>query len=319
MKFLKSFSPFILVLGLLTGPTLTTWATVPPPEPDLQDLEPLATQETQISHATEAIHNPAFSLVGRVLDSSVTYLGNGTQTKGFQFKNPIFTSGLSYSRLDDHTQGGFGGEEAMGDIGFDVDIYDGLIAGLIYQRVYRDASNSQNTNEHLNSNGIALYSAKRFFNLLNTGLSFNYVDSEHRLTRGLNADLDVDSYGGTAFLGISDKMGKWAYATTASFTYVNDEYRAQRSVDTTAFIMSGSLGRDFSKYLTIFGNLSYHHFIEQNSINNVPERDEAFFTIGPKLQFYPMDHLTLNLEFNSTEAYIGYSQYTLRLEMNWEF
>lgn len=278
------------------------------------------TAEQQVSNATSPINNPSFSLSdslsGRISGMGTT---SGLRAKGIQFKSPVVASGVTYRSLDDTAVGGFGGNEFSGDAGFDADLYDGLLGGVMYQYTYRGGYNSQGTSEHLDSNAVSLYSAKRFFDLLNVGLAYNYAATEHQLTRAVTANLDRDSNGFTTFVGASNKKGRWAGFATGIFGYVYDDYDQQKSLETGRFTMNGGVNCDITKIFTLGTAFSYHYFIFQDVLPGGVVRDDDYWTIGPRLQFFPTDALTINLDFDSQEGFKDYKAYTVRLGVDIAF
>ena len=283
------------------------------------------TKEEQTANVTQAILNPAFSLSDSVASSAFSSFINPGRSKGLQFKDPVVSPGLTYRRADDGAPGGFGGNELSGDIGLDADVYDGLIAGLIYQHTYRGAENDLGTSEHLDSDGISLYGAKRFLDLVNVGLAYNFAATHHRLTRSVIDNLDRDSHGFTILAGLSNKKvfwsdsNKWAWSSTASYGFVHDDYDAKIALDTGRFSWGAGLNFDVTKWWSFGTAFNYHWFIHQESFSGTTARDNDYWTIGPRFQFYPTDRITVSLDFDSQEGYKNLSAYTTRLGVDIAF
>ena len=276
---------------------------------------PAPTSEQQTQNAVQPVMSPTFAMANSCINSSMSAITSRASEirKGLQFKNPVLSPGVTYRSVNDSSPGGFGGNEFGGDISLDADVYDGLVMGVLYQHVYRGASNSTGTSEHLDSNGVSLYSAKRFYDLLNVGLSYNYANSYHRLSRAVTSNLDRDSHGFTMFAGLSDKKGKWSWSLTPSFGYVRDLYDQQKDLDTGRVSVDGSLGYDITKYVSLTAVFGYHNFPIQDTFPDTTIRDDDYWNIGPRLQFYPTDTLTVTLDFDSQEGYKDYKAYTLRV------
>ena len=257
--------------------------------------------------------NPSLSQGSLAANRALGSFANiGSRPKGFEFKNPMLAPGVSYRRSDDGEPGGFGSNEYTGDIALDAEVWNGLIAGALYQHTHRGGSNDQGVSENLNSDGFSLYAAKRFFDILNAGLSYNFATTEHRLTRALNVNLDRNSNGFTTFLGLSDRIKEWSWSSTASFTYVNDNYEAQKDLDTGRFSWSSGLGYDFTKFFTLGAAFSYNNFVFQDIFPGGRIRDDDYWTIGPRARFYPCDNVTLNLDFDTEEGFAGIEAYVGR-------
>jgi len=287
---------------------------------DKYDDIDVATPEQQADDVTQAVANPAISMGGSVVNGMVGGLVGGSQKKGLQFKDPVVSLGTTYRSSDDTSLGGFSGNEYSGDIGFDADIYDGLITGVLYQHTYRGASNGQGTSENLSADGVSVYAARRFFDLMNAGLAYNHVFTDHRLTRAVNTNLDRDSDGAIAFVGTSDRNGNWSWNTTTSFTYVRDNYERQRDLDTMVFTWGGGLDYDVTKIFTLGAAFNYNNLVVQNFFDSsTVARDDDFWTLGPRLRFYPTDNVTVRLDFESMQGYTDYRAYSLRLGMNIAF
>jgi len=280
---------------------------------------PKATDDEVKASATQPMNNTAFgqmNSVGGALESSI---GRGGRTKGLQFHTPVLASGLEYRSTHDTTLGGFTGNEYSGDIAVDADIYDGLIAGVLYQHTHRGAWNAQDTSERLDADGVSLYFGKRLFDCLNLGVSYNHGETEDRLTRSLNTNLDRTSDGYTLLAGVSNKHGKWNWATTLSFGYVNDDYDQQQTLQTGRFGWGGSLGYDITKQFTLGAAFTYYNYVFQDTFNNIAPRDDDYYDIGPRLSYYLNDRTTLKLDFDSQQGYTDFGAYTLRASFDLAF
>ncbi len=283
------------------------------------------TEDQQKAAAVQSNTNPSLGLTDSFAGKAASLTSR--MGRGLQFETPVVSPAISGTAFEDDQPGGFGGWEVNGELGLDADIYDGLIAGLIYQHSYRDAQGPRATGEHRDSNGISFYLAKRFFDIFNTGLAYNFVSNEHRLTGGTTANLDSDAHGVTGLAGISDrkvfwtKSNKWSWATTTSFAFFTDDYDATSNTDTDTgrFTWGGNLGFDFTEYFTLSGVFNYHNFVIMDAFNGVPGRDDDYWTLGPRFQFYPLDNVTISLDFESMQGYTDYSSYTLRLGANLGF
>jgi hypothetical protein len=305
----------IYMLSLMSIGASFTLILTPPPGTDE------STTEEKVSSATQPAGNPAVGMGNVVVGEIVSSLtsSSSSKTKGLQFKDPHIETGFNYRSIDDTTKGGFAGNEFGGDIAFDADVYDGLILGALYQYTYLGAENSQATSEHLESNGASLYAAKRFLNLINAGMSYNHVASEHRLTRATNVNLDRDANGFTAFVGASDRLGKWSWATTPSFTYVYDDYEQQSPLETGLFSWSNNLSYDLTKQFTVGAAFSYNNLVVQDTFANSAIRDDDYWTIGPRFRYYATKDLTLGLNFDSQQGYNDYRAYTIRVSADFAF
>ncbi len=312
MKKIIAVSGFVLTLSCLPA---SSWASG---DTNTVGGVDFFTQQQQLAAAIQANTSRSFNLV----DGVMWYMMMARPSdRGLQFKTPTVSTAVSGTSFEDDSLGGLGGWEVGGELGLDVDIYDGLIAGLVYQHSFRDATGSFATGERRDSDGISFYLAKRFFDIFNTGLAYNFASSEHRLTGGTTANLDSDGHGFAGFAGISDrkvfwsKSTKWNWATTTSFAYVRDDYSVSSNTDTDTgrFTWGGNLGYDVTKYFTLSGAFNYHNFVIMDSFNGIPGRDDDYWTLGPRLQFYPLDNVTVSLDFESMQGYADYSSYTLRL------
>ncbi|MCC7519216.1 MAG: hypothetical protein IT578_08540 [Verrucomicrobiae bacterium] len=277
-----------------------------------------ATPEQQIGNATAPSLNPSFS-ISDALNTFVGGLGSLFDSHGLQWKNPVLSPTLTYRSFDDTSPGGFAGNEYSGDLGFDVDIYDGLILGALYQHTYRGATNVQGTSERLESDGGALYLAKRFFDLLNVGLSYQRTETEHRLTRAVTSNLDRDANGGTVFMGVSKRKGLWSGSLTTSFGYVRDDYERQPDLSTGRVSVLGTINCDIVKEFSAGVGFGYHNFVIQDSFPDTVIRDKDYWTLGPRLRFYPAEEVTVRLDFETQEGYSDFKAYTVRLGMDFSF
>ncbi len=275
--------------------------------------------EDQEASVVQPMNNTAFGQMNSVAGAFQSVTSRSERSKGLQFRSPVLVPGFSYRATHDSTFGGFGGNELSGDLAFDADIYDGLIAGLLYQHSHREASNEIGVSEHLDSDGVSLYFAKRLFNILNLGLSYNHGEAEHRLTRAVKSNLDRSSDGYTLLAGISDKRGKWGWSTTTSFGYVNDDYDFRQTIQTGRFGWGGTLSYDISKKWTLGAAFSYYNYVLQDTFFGIAPRDDDYYDIGPRLSYYPTDQLGLKLGFDSQEGYESFSAYTLRLSCDIAF
>ena len=272
----------------------------------------LKSKEQQQSEAVKPTSSPTFGLMDTVIGLATPSLSAGRE-KGLQFKNPVFSPAFTFSAISDDSPGGFDGEQYSGTVGLDADIYDGYIAGVIYQYSKRDSENNLGTSERLDSHGVSLYAAKRFFDALNVGLAYNYANAEHRLTRSVAANLDRDSHGFSMFAGASNRKGKWSWATTTSFGYTDDDYDQQITLGTGRFGWGGSLGYDVTKKFTAGAAFNYYNFVFQDAFPNTTIRDNDYWTLGPRFQYFLNDHVNINFDFESQQGYVDFSAYTLRL------
>lgn len=313
----RSFKILAMALGLAAGfarPSAafpSSSSDSPPPKNDPP------TQQQQGGNATTPTFNPSLTLS----DSVGTMMGNLGDffSHGLQWKSPVLSPTVSYRSLDDSSNGGFGGNEYVGDLAFDVDIYDGLIAGLVYQRAYRGATNAFGTSERLDSNGASFFLAKRFFEFLNVGLAYQYTTSEHRLTRAVNMNLDREGNGGSVFVGVSKRKGLWSGALTGSFGYVHDDYDQQTDLDTGRFSLSGTVSCDIVKEFAVGVGFSYNRFVVQDTLPGTSARDDDYWTIGPRLRFFPTNDITVRLDFDTMEGYADYKALTVRLGLDFAF
>ena len=314
MKTIKLFLASLIFTCL--APPLS-FGVLPPPG---TQTPPKATAEQQTGNAVQPTANPAVSMSGSVVGAMGNVLsGQAKNTRGLQFKDPVVSVGLSYRSWQDTGAGGFAGDDISTDVGLDFDVYDGWIVGFIYNHTYRGADNDQAASEHMDSDGASFYAAKRFFDLMNAGISYNFLTAEHRLTRGVKANLDRESHGTTMFVGISDRKGKWAWHTTTSYTHIFDDYDQQKNLDTGIFTWGGGVSYDFFPIFTAGAAFSHNTLVIQDVFPNTSVRDNDFWTLGPRLSFYPTENLTLNVEFDSMEGYQEYRSYYARLGFDYSF
>jgi hypothetical protein len=270
-----------------------------------------ATHEQQASNAVQPINSPSFSfstsIIG-LLQSRLT-----SSSRGLEFQNPMVAPSFSYRTVNDESPGGFDGDEFSGDIAFDADIYNGLIAGILYGHTYRSAQNNLNADEHMDSNAVSAYAAKRFFDLVNAGASYNFATTDHRLSRAIVANLDRDSQGFSIFAGASSRKDKWSWGTTFSFGYTDDDYDQQKDLETGRFGWNGNVGYDLCKKLTVAVVVNYYDFVIQDIFPNTTIRDDDYYTLGPRLAYYATDNLTLHVDFDSQFGYSDMSSHTLRV------
>lgn len=263
--------------------------------------------EEQIAKTTEGPNNVAFGNADRLTKDRE----KPEQTKGLQFKNVILVPALEYRWLNDSSQGGFSGNEVGASVGMDADVWNGLILGVLYGHTYRETENSLDISQHLESDAVTLYGAKRFFNLLNVGLGYNYANTRDRLTRAIEYNMDRESNGGTVFAGLSDRKGKWNWASTTSYVYVFDDYDfgAVKDRQTSRFGWANSLGYDVTKMFTLGASVAYFNFVQQDTYNEVPARDNEYWLLGPRFTFYPSDRLTVTFDFDSQQGYKDLTAY----------
>ncbi|MBI4025305.1 MAG: hypothetical protein HY360_10025 [Verrucomicrobia bacterium] len=279
--------------------------------------------EQQMANAVMPNTSPTFKLMTSVTTlfsapGASNPLARASGEKGLQFGEPVVDFGFLYRRSDYSGPGGFGGNEVGADMGVDADIYDGLVAGLIYQHLYRGAENDLGTSGHLDSDGVSFYCAKRF-GIVNAGLTYNFAEIEHKLSRALIANLDRDSNGFTAILGLSDKHGRWNWSTTTAFGCAVEDYEQQRDIDTGRFTWGGSLSYDVTSVFTLGAAFNYHYFVFQDVFPGARTWDDDYWTLGPRFQFFPTENLTVELDFNTEEGFAGVSAYNARLGLSIAF
>jgi hypothetical protein len=277
-----------------------------------------ASSEQQIFNAVQPVNSPAFTSSSAIGDM-VSRLGTSGPSRGLQLKNPVVAPSLTYRTINDEAPGGFDGDEFSGDIAFDADVYNGLIAGILYGHTYRSSQNNLNTDEHMDANAVSAYAAKRLFDLVNAGVAYNFSTTDHRLSRAVVANLDRDSHGFSIFAGASSRKDKWSWGTTFSFGYVDDDYEQQKDLETGRFGWNGNVGYDFTKKLTIAAVVNYYDFVIQDRFPNTNIRDDDYWTIGPRILYYATDKLTFHADFDSQFGYSDISSHTLRIGADYAF
>ena len=319
---LKTTVAFGIFVVLFLLPEFSLWAQDAPVDPLLGGDPTVDSPATEADNATEPTTDPSFTLMDGASDAIVSSFVNLPAlmaTRGLQFKNPVVSPGVSYRNYVDHAAGGFSGNEFGGSFAMDVDIYDGLLTGLYYQYLYRGGHNLNGTSEQMHSNGISFYTGKRFFDIINVGLSYNFASADHRLTRAVNLNLDRDSQGFMMLAGLSQRNGKWNWNLTPSFGYVYDDYARQKALETGRVTVGGGLGYDFTKWLTVGAAFSYNNFVFQGTFPNTQVRDDDYWTLGPRVQFFPTDRITVNVSFDSMQGYKQYSSYLINLSVDISF
>jgi hypothetical protein len=269
--------------------------------------------------ATLSVENPGI-LLGR--DTAVIgreSLQEEPKTQGLQFKDPIISSRFTYRQdHDSSSPGGFDDDEYSGELSLDADIYDGLLAGLLYQHADRAGHNSVGTNEQMYSDGFSLYLAKRFLELVNAGAAYNFVNVDHQLTGTTAVDLDRVSNGFTVFAGVSDKIGEWYLAGTASFVYVHDDYDAQNNLDTGMFTFAAEASYDVTEVVTAGVGASYNRYVIQDTLAGSP-LDSDYFAVGPRFAFFPTDDVTVRLDLETWQGYVNYDAYKVSVAVDYAF
>jgi hypothetical protein len=304
----------LLVTGLLIFTTLSLRAS----SNEVFSAEKV-TPEQQQSNAVQPVSNPSVILFQSVVGVASSSVERSKSSRGLELKNPVLAPSFTYKTANDEAPGGFDGDEFSGDIAFDADIYNGLIAGVLYGHAYRHTKNNLHTDEHLDSNAISAYAAKRFFDLVNAGLSYNFATTDHHLSRGVTANLDRDSHGFGMFAGASSRKDKWSWGTTFSFGYTDDDYNVQKDLETGVFGWNANLGYDISKKLTVAAVLNYYDLVIQDVFPNSSIRDDDYWTIGPRIVYYASDRFTVHVDFNSMLGYNDFSSHTLRTGMTIAF
>jgi len=316
MDFPQSGFRFLILFGVMI---LVPWGSLKAQTNQVVKA-PVATPEQQTSNAVQPVNSPSFNLSSGASDAMVGSLSSGPHhTKGLQFKDPTITPGFSYTASDDTSLGGFVGNTFSGDLGMDADIYDGLIAGAIYQHTSRGASNSVGTKESLDSDGFSVYAGKRLFDCLNLGAAYNHLESRHRLTGSVSSNLDSSTDGYTLLAGVSNKHGKWNWAMTTSFGYSNEDYDQQQTMQTGRFGWGGSLTYDATKQFTLGAAFTYYNFVFQDSFNGVAPRDDDYYDIGPRFSYYLNDRTVVKMDFDSQQGYTDLANYTLRVSCDVSF
>jgi hypothetical protein len=281
------------------------------------------TREQQQQRAAEAVHNPGFTM----MDAFLAYFGsashiiniNRANARAIDFKDPVLSGGASYTVFDHDIVGGFDGDEVGANLAFDAHIADGLVAGVLYHHTARDSRNEIGTNEDLSSHGFSIYAGKRYFDLLNVGAAYNYLTTDHDLSGTVVSNLDRDSHGLTLLAGVSGRKNLWSWASTASFSYLHDNYEAQVGLDTGRFGLSNGLNYDLFKWMTAGVNLSYYNFIHQAVFPGATRTDDDYWTAGPRFSFFPTDRLALNLDFDAMLGYQDYESQTIRVSADYSF
>jgi len=276
-------------------------------------VELKASPELQGSNATQPALNPAVGLGSLVAGNLVSVMSNPIHQKGFTFKNPNISGGFTYRSSDDSSLGGFVSNEYDGDLSFDADIRDGLIAGVLYQHCFRTGDNIFGTSEKLESNGVSIYTAKRFFDIANAGVAYNQVWTDHNLRRAVTLDLGREAKGFTVFLGTSDKVGRTSWAVTPSFTWLRDDYVALPDLDTGLLVLSANVNYEITDVFTLGAAFSYNYFVIQDTFPNTVIRDDDYFTIGPRFRFYPTDQLTINWDLDTQQGFNDFVTYSTRI------
>ncbi|MDK3159482.1 hypothetical protein QPK87_23315 [Kamptonema cortianum] len=192
---------------------------------------------------------PGFAPVENVKtsnDRAVDVATKARQSKGgFQFKSPVIFAETGYRYSEDSQAFGFNMDESRTDIGFDVDILDGWIVGLMYTFNYQSGVSTEtifgnttlrSVNDYV-ANSLTTYTAKKFGDWFLTGLSFSYIWIDQKLqntttTPGFagtvsSTDLDRDSIGLSPFVGVSHGWGKWNLAGTVAYSYAAEYFDAQ--------------------------------------------------------------------------------------------
>jgi hypothetical protein len=272
-----------------------------------------ATASQQIFNAVQPVNNPAFASAGAINNITTRLSSSSHASRGLELKNPVVAPAFTYRTINDEAPGGFDGDELSGDIAFDAEVYNGLIAGILYGHTYRSSQNNLNTDEHMDSNAVSVYAAKRLFDLVNVGAAYNFATTDHRLSRAVVANLDRDSHGFTIFAGASSRKDKWSWGTTFSFGYVDDDYDQQKDLETGRFGWNGNVGYDFTKKLTIAAVLNYYDLVIQDRFPNTDIRDDDYWTIGPRITYYATERVTLHADFDSQFGYNDFSSHTLRV------
>lgn len=314
MSFKHCWKLLLLVLICAGFPVVSNAQSLPPPsQPSASD------SSADLGAATLSVDNPGILLgVGSTKASERALEGTG-KTQGFQFKDPILSSGFSYRNShDSSTPSGFHADEYNGDVSLDADIYDGLIAGALATHMSRDGHNSLGTTESLNANGISLYLAKRFFELMNVGVAYNFMANQHRLAGTTAANLDSYSNGFTSFVGVSDKIDNWFLASTISFVYAHDDYDVQNNLDTGMLSAGGEVNYDVTDWFSPGIAFSYNRYLIQDTFSG-SALDKDYWSVGPRLTFYATDAITVHLDGETWQGYTGYDSYKIRIGMDYAF
>jgi len=306
----------ILSLMLAAGLPLVLPAQGPPPT----GPSPGKDNSEEFWAATLSVENPGILLGTRSARTSQQVVEEEKPaTQGIEFKDPVIASGFTYRNdHDSSSPAGFHDDEYSGDLSLDADIYDGLIAGALYSHMTREGHNSLGTRESLNANGFSLYLAKRFFDLMNVGAAYNFMSNEHRLRGTTAANLDSDSNGFTVFAGVSDKLEDWYVATNVSYVYARDDYAVQPTLDTGMISWSAQTDYDVCEWFAAGAILSYNRYLIQDRFAGT-SLDNDYWAIGPRLTFFPIDNVTVHVDFESWQGYTGYDSYKLRIGLDYAF
>ncbi|MDL5044557.1 hypothetical protein QQ054_00655 [Oscillatoria amoena NRMC-F 0135] len=121
---------------------------------------------------------PGFAPVENVKtsnDRAVDVATKARQSKGgFQFKSPVIFAETGYRYSEDSQAFGFNMDESRTDIGFDVDILDGWIVGLMYTFNYQSGVSTEtifgnttlrSVNDYV-ANSLTTYTAKKIRRLV---------------------------------------------------------------------------------------------------------------------------------------------------------
>lgn len=271
-----------------------------------------ATPEQQTENAVQSIANISLSLADSSAGAAMDALTSGrSESRGLQFKDPVISPNFGYRWMDDTSIGGFSSHEYNGGLTFDADLYDGWIAGVLYQHANRSGQNALGVSENLASDAASFYIAKRFIDFVNAGFSYNYASTEHRLTRAVQANLDRDSHGFNVFAGLSDHKKNWSWSTTVSYAHVHDDYSQQKDLITGRFGLGGTLGYDVTKEFTLGAAVTYYYLVQQDTFSGSP-RDNDYINLGPRFSFHPSDSITLRLDMDSMQGYTDVASYNVR-------
>jgi hypothetical protein len=314
MASFKSRIRFVSALCIALGAMLLTPPLFAPPfSGEKVELE-------EFGSATSSVQNPAIGQGSTASQTALDSLKPGPKTQGLQFRDPVVSPNFTYRNYhDSNFPGSFGGHEYSGDIALDADIYDGLVAGAMYQYLTRNGNNVTGTNEDMSSNGFSIFLAKRLIDLVNVGGAYNFASIDHDLTGTTVADLDRISNGFTAFAGVSDKFDAWYLSSTASFTYAHDGYDSQPDLDTGLISWSNEASYDVVEWFTAGIGFGYHYFAIQDTFPGVPKIDDDYWTVGPRFRFYPTDQLSVNLDLETQQDFKNYDSYMVRGGVSYAF
>ena len=273
--------------------------------------------EEQMAKTTEGPNNIAF----RNANILTKDLSCQEQAKGLQVKDPVVAPSLDYQWTDDSSSGGFSGHEVSGSVALDADVWNGLILGVLYLHTHRDAESSFGISQHLDSDGVSLYAGKRFLDLLNVGLAYNYANTRDRLSRAIEYNMNRESNGGTAFVGLSDRKGKWSWSSTAGVVYVSDDYDSSLIKDRTTSRLgfTNTLAYDVTKVFTLGAAGSYYNFFQQDLYTGISARDDDYWVVGPRFTFYPSEQLTVHFDFDSQQGYKDLTAYLFHVGVDISF